>query len=75
MKTYREMTESVLEKAGTEILKKERRRRNGVCIAASGLCLALLLTVLGMGMEQPPAGVPTLPADQPGLSADATEVP
>ena len=75
MKTYHEMTESVLEKAGTEILKKQRRCRNGVCIAASGLCLALLLTVLGMGLEQPPEISPTLPVDQPGLSVDATDAP
>ena len=40
MKTYHEMTESVLQKAGAEILKKERRRRNLVCVTASGLCLA-----------------------------------
>ena len=72
MKTYHEMTESVLQKAGTEILKKERRRRNGVCIVASGLCLALLLTVLGMGMEQPPAVSPTQPK-QPALSVDTTK--
>ena len=75
MKTYHEMTESVLEKAGTEIVKKERRRRNGVFIAASGLCFALVLTVLGMGMEQPPAVLPTLSGEQPELSADATDVP
>ncbi len=75
MKTYHEMTESVLQKADKEILKKERRRRNGVCIAASGLCLALLLTVLGMGVEQPPVVSPTLPVDQPGLSVDATDAP
>ena len=74
MKTYHEMTESVLQKAGTEILKKERRRRNGVCIVASGLCLALLLTVLGIGMNQTPA-VPTLPNDQPGLLVDPTDAP
>ncbi len=52
MKSYREMTESVLEKAGTEIKEKERRRRNGLLITASSLCFALLLTVLGMGMER-----------------------
>ena len=75
MKTYHEMTESVLEKAGTEILKKERRRRNGVFIAASGLCFALLMTVLGMGMGQRPTVVPTQPEEQPGLSADATVAP
>ena len=73
MKTYHEMTESVLQKAGTEIVKKERRRRNGVFIVASGLCLALLLTVLGMGLEQPPEISPTLSVEQPGLSADATD--
>ncbi|MBQ2785074.1 MAG: hypothetical protein IJF02_01015 [Oscillospiraceae bacterium] len=75
MKTYREMTESVLEKAGAEIVKKERRRRNGVFIAASGLCFALLVTVLGMGIEQSPTVVTTLPGEQPGLSADATDTP
>lgn len=72
MKSYREMTESVLEKAGTEIKKRERRRKNGMLIIASGLCFALLLTVLGMGMEQP---TPMLPGEQPGLSADVTGVP
>ena len=66
MKSYREMTESVLEKAGAEIKKKERRRRNVVFITASSLCFALLLTVLGMGMEQP---TPM----QPGLSAEVTD--
>ena len=73
MKSYREMTESVLEKAGTVIKKRERRRRNGVLITASSLCFALLLTVLGMGMEQPTGVVPTLPGEQPGLSADVTD--
>ena len=72
MKTYHEMTESVLQKAGAEILKKERRRRNLVCITASGLCLALLLTVLGMGMEQTPVVSPTQPK-QPALSVDAAK--
>ena len=66
MKSYREMTESVLEKAGTEIKKKERRRRNGLLITASSLCFALLLTVLGMGMERSMTM-------QPGLSADVTD--
>lgn len=75
MKSYREMTESVLEKAGTVIKKRERRRRNGVLITASSLCFALLLTVLGMGMEQPTGVVPMLPGEQPGLSADVTEAP
>ena len=60
------MTESVLEKAGTEIKKKERRRRNGLLITASSLCFALLLTVLGMGMERSMTM-------QPGLSADVTD--
>ena len=74
MKSYREMTESVLEKADTEMKKKERRCRNGVFITASGLCFALLLTVLGMGMK--PAGiVPTLPSEQSGLSSNVTDAP
>ena len=73
MKNYREMTESVLQKAGAEILKKERRRRNGVCIAASGLCLALLLTVLAMGMEQVPVVLPTQTDERPGFAADANK--
>lgn len=75
MKSYREMTESVLEKAGAVIKKRERRRRNVVFITASSLCFALLLTVLGMGMEQPTGVVPMLPGEQPGLSADVTEAP
>lgn len=75
MKTYREMTESVLHKAGTEVLKRERRRRNAVCIAAAGLCFALLVTVLGMGMGQAPIVLPTQPGEQPGISADATVAP
>jgi len=72
MKTYREMTESVLHKAGTEVLKRERRRRNAVCIAAAGLCFMLLVTVLGMGMGQAPIVLPTQPGEQPGISMDAT---
>ena len=75
MKSYREMTESVLEKVGTVIKEKERRRRNGVLITASSLCFALLLTVLGMGMKQPTGVVPMLPGEQPGLSADVTDAP
>jgi hypothetical protein len=75
MKSYREMTESVLEKADTEIKKKERRRRNVVFITASSLCFALLLTVLGVGMGQPTGVVPMLPGEQPGLSVDVTDAP
>lgn len=75
MKSYREMAESVLEKAGTEIKRRERTRRNVVFIAASSLCFALLLTVLGMGMEQPTGVVPMLPDEQPGLSVNVTEAP
>lgn len=73
MKTYREMTESVLHKAGTEVLKRERRRRNAVCIAAAGLCFALLVTVLGMGMGKAPIVLPTQPGEQPGISMDANK--
>ena len=74
MKSYREMTESVLEKADTEIKKKEHRRRNVVFITASSLCFALLLTVLGMGMGHSEI-VPTQPGEQPGLSGDVTDAP
>ena len=73
MKTYREMTESVLQKAGAEIQKRERRLRNGVFIAASGLCLALVLTVVGVGMGKTPEVVPTETNQQPNLSVDATQ--
>lgn len=72
MKTYYEMTESVLEKARADVLKKERRRRNGVFIAASGLCAVLLLTAIGAGLKQTPTVIPTLPGEQPGISMDAT---
>lgn len=72
MKTYHEMTESVLQRAQAEAVAQKRRRRNSIAITTSGVCLVLLLTILGVGLKQTPAVVPTLPSEMLMNPADTT---
>ena len=72
MKTYHEMTESVLQRAQVEAVAQKRRRRNSIAITTSGVCLVLLLTILGVGLKQTPAVVPTLPSEMLMNPVDTT---
>lgn len=53
MKTYDEMTSSVLQRATACIAERNRRRKTILAIAASGLCLALVLVAVGAFWKAP----------------------
>ena len=53
MKTYDEMTSSVLQRATAGIAERNRRRKTILAIAASGLCLALVLVAVGAFWKAP----------------------
>jgi len=62
MKTYEEMTSSVLQRATAGIAERNRRRKTILTVTATGLCLALVLAAVGVFWDVP-AGVndPTQP--------------
>lgn len=62
MKTYEEMTCSVLQRATAGIAERNRRRKTILTVTATGLCLALVLVAVGVFWDVP-AGVtdPTQP--------------
>lgn len=53
MKTYDEMTQSVLQRATAGIAERDRRRKTILTVAATGLCLALVLAAVGAFREAP----------------------
>ena len=53
MKTYEEMTCSVLQRATAGIAERNRRRKTILTITATGLCLALVLAVVGVFWNAP----------------------
>lgn len=77
MKTYDEMTSSVLQRATAGIAERNRRRKTILAIAASGLCLALVLVAVG-AFWKAPAGTdntnPTISMKNPTTAPAQPEV-
>ena len=53
MKTYEEMTCSVLQRATASIAERNRRRKTILTVTATGLCLALVLAAVGAFWDAP----------------------
>ena len=53
MKTYDEMTQSVLQRATAGIAERNRRRKTILTVTATGLCLTLILAVVAMFWKAP----------------------
>ena len=53
MKTYEEMTCSVLQRATAGIAERNRRRKTILTVTATGLCLALVLAAVGVFWNAP----------------------
>ena len=67
MKDYHEMTQSVLQQAKARAAQRRRQRRMATGLIAATLCLAILITVIGVGMNRQPADTtrPTISVENP----------
>ena len=54
MKDYKEMTESVLQQAKLRSAQQKHQRRMATGLIAAALCLAILISVVGVGMNRTP---------------------
>lgn len=67
MKDYHEMTQSVLRQAKARAAQRTHQRRMATGLIAATLCLAILITVIGVGMNRQPADTtrPTISVENP----------